>query len=49
MHWTAAGSVLTALVGVASVLRWLPRYSAQHPTARPEPVPAAETQLAEVS
>jgi DHA2 family multidrug resistance protein-like MFS transporter len=49
MHWTAAGSVLTALVGVASVLRWLPRYSAQHPTARPEPVPAAETQLADVS
>jgi len=32
MHWTAAGAALTALVGMAAVLRWLPQQSAYQPT-----------------
>jgi EmrB/QacA subfamily drug resistance transporter len=50
MHWTAAGAALTALIGVGAVLRWLPRYSALHPTAPVRQVENdVEAPLAEVS
>jgi EmrB/QacA subfamily drug resistance transporter len=31
MHWAAGGSALAALLGLAAVLRWLPRQSVQMP------------------
>jgi EmrB/QacA subfamily drug resistance transporter len=30
MHWAAGGSALAGLIGVAAVLRWLPRHSVRH-------------------
>ena len=50
MHWTAGGAVITTVLGVAVVLRWLPARSALH--AAPAPLliePAVETPLVDVS
>jgi hypothetical protein len=49
MHWVAAGSALTALIGVAAVLRWLPRQAAHQPIQPPAVEPAVESGLVEVS
>ncbi len=38
MHWTAGGSAFVALLGLAAVVRWLPRQAVPHPT-----LPVAET------
>jgi MFS transporter, DHA2 family, multidrug resistance protein len=48
MHWTAAGSVLAALIGVAATLRWLPRQSAPAPT-QPVTAPVEDAALVEIS
>jgi EmrB/QacA subfamily drug resistance transporter len=47
MHWAAAGSAVTALIGALAVLRWLPRHSAAHPPA--PAAPASTTALVEAS
>ncbi len=48
MHWAATGSAVVAALGVLAVLRWLPRYSVQHPAPPAVPV-VDEHQLVEVS
>jgi DHA2 family multidrug resistance protein-like MFS transporter len=49
MHWTAAGSVLAALIGVAATLRWLPRQSSAVPTTHPATTPVDDASLVEIS
>jgi hypothetical protein len=47
MHWAAFASVVTALLGVAVVLAWLPVRAAAQPAPTPTEAPEELLELAE--